>query len=62
MLDAVITDSQGRVVAQLPAIEMTAGSYSLDWQLPRLAPGYYNCTLRVDGVTLESIPIMHVEQ
>ena len=62
MLDAVITDSQGRVVAQFPAIEMTAGSYSLDWQLPRLAPGYYNCTLRVDGVTLESIPIMHVEQ
>ena len=62
MLDAVVTDSQGRVVAQRPAIEMTAGSYSLDWELPRLAPGYYNCTLRLEGVTLDSMPIMHVEQ
>jgi len=56
-VNILIVDVLGRVVAHIVSSELDAGEHSFKWETHGLAPGSYNCILRIQGHT-EQVPII----
>jgi hypothetical protein len=56
-----LTDATGRVVAKRAAEMHAAGTVSLNWNIPGLAPGMYTCQMVLDGKVWSTVPLVRVD-
>ena len=56
-----LTDATGRVVAERAAEMHAAGSVSLTWNVPGIAPGMYTCQVVLDGKVWSTVPLVRVD-
>lgn len=56
-----LTDATGRVVAERASEMHPAGTVSLNWNVPGLAPGMYTCQVVLDGKVWSTLPLVRVD-